>query len=159
MSFWWLCWNWDLAFLIWWLFLTKTVNSWTFQSNWLYVIIMSRKHFRVNPQSIFAWMSRNSFVSLAKWLSVHLRTKWLWVRVPLQSLKFPEQGDLRYFWFIATLTKRYNRTFSKLNWEKIARRHYENPSQKYWNCKVFFCLKLVTIAQLNSLFVLYFWSS
>ena len=26
-------------------------------------------------------------VSLAKWLSVRLRTTWLWVRVPLQSLK------------------------------------------------------------------------
>ena len=26
--------------------------------------------------------------SLAKQLIVHLRTKWLWVRVPLQSLKF-----------------------------------------------------------------------
>ena len=25
--------------------------------------------------------------SLAKWLSVHLQTKWLWVRVPMQSLK------------------------------------------------------------------------
>ena len=25
-------------------------------------------------------------VSLAKWSSVRLRTKWLWVRVPLQSL-------------------------------------------------------------------------
>ena len=25
--------------------------------------------------------------SLAEWLSVHLRTKWLWVRIPLQSLK------------------------------------------------------------------------
>ena len=24
---------------------------------------------------------------LAKWLSVRLRTKWLWVRIPLQSLK------------------------------------------------------------------------
>ena len=24
--------------------------------------------------------------SLAKWLSVRLRTKWLWVRIPLQSL-------------------------------------------------------------------------
>ena len=28
-----------------------------------------------------------SMVSLAKWLSVCLRTKWLWVRVQLQSLK------------------------------------------------------------------------
>ena len=26
-------------------------------------------------------------VSLAKWLSVLLRTKWMWVRIPLQSLK------------------------------------------------------------------------
>ena len=26
-------------------------------------------------------------ISLAKWLSVRLRSKWLWVRVPLQSLK------------------------------------------------------------------------
>ena len=25
---------------------------------------------------------------LAKWLSVHLRTMWLWVQVPLQSLKY-----------------------------------------------------------------------
>ena len=26
--------------------------------------------------------------SLAKWLSVRLRIKWLWVRVPLQSLQW-----------------------------------------------------------------------
>ena len=32
-------------------------------------------------------------------------------------------------------------------------------SQKYWNCKVFLCFRLTTIAQLNFLFVLYFWSS
>ena len=30
---------------------------------------------------------KNRKVSLAKWLSVRLRTKWLWVRVQLQSLK------------------------------------------------------------------------
>ena len=29
----------------------------------------------------------NHLASLAKWLSVRLRTKWLWVRVQLQSLK------------------------------------------------------------------------
>ena len=28
----------------------------------------------------------NHLASLAKWLSVRLRTKWVWVRVPLQSL-------------------------------------------------------------------------
>ena len=31
--------------------------------------------------------------------------------------------------------------------------------KKFWNCKVFLCLKLITITQLNFLFVLYFWSS
>ena len=29
----------------------------------------------------------NHLASLAKWLSVRLSTKWLWVRVQLQSLK------------------------------------------------------------------------
>ena len=29
----------------------------------------------------------NHLASLAKWLSVRLRIKWLWVRIPLQSLK------------------------------------------------------------------------
>ena len=43
---------------------------------WLYVIIMSCTSFRVNPHS-----------SLAKWLSVCLQTKWLWVRISLLSLK------------------------------------------------------------------------
>ena len=28
-----------------------------------------------------------SLASLAKWLSVRLRTKWLWVRIPLQLLE------------------------------------------------------------------------
>ena len=31
-------------------------------SNCLYVLIMSRTHFRVNPLSIVAWMSRNSLL-------------------------------------------------------------------------------------------------
>ena len=30
---------------------------------------------------------RTGYVNKAKWLSVRLRTKWLWVRVPLQSLR------------------------------------------------------------------------
>ena len=74
---------------------------------WLYVVIMSRTRFRVHPHPIVARMSRNSFLEtgaksevwtdcngtwthnylvrkriliLAKWLSVHLWTKWLWVR-------------------------------------------------------------------------------
>ena len=30
------------------------------QCIWLYVLVMPRTHFRVNPHAIFAWMSRNS---------------------------------------------------------------------------------------------------
>ena len=32
------------------------------QCIWLYFITMSRTHFRVNPRSIFVWMSRNSLL-------------------------------------------------------------------------------------------------
>ena len=37
--------------------------------------------------------------SLAKWLSVRLRTKWLWVRVPLQSLRMLLFGKFACFVF------------------------------------------------------------
>ena len=52
--------------------------------------------FRVNLHSIVAWMSRNSLletgaifevISLAKWLSVCLQTRWLWIQILLQSYK------------------------------------------------------------------------
>ena len=67
---------------------------------------MSHTCFRVNPHSTFAWMLKNSLLEagafgafgafglleagalagLAKWLSVCLWIKWLWVRVQLQSV-------------------------------------------------------------------------
>ena len=74
-------------------------------------IIMLHMYFRLNPHSIFAWKSRNSLLEIGtitevkwtvqtstttqlnhlasstKWFSVHLRTKWLWVQVLLQSHK------------------------------------------------------------------------
>ena len=62
------------------------------------------------------------------------------------------------FWVIATSPKRYSQKFSKLNLEKIFQRHLLK-SQNYWNCKVFLCLKLTTITQLNSVLVLYCCSS
>ena len=34
----------------------------------------------------YAFQSESRMASLPKWLSVHLRAKWLWVRVPLQSI-------------------------------------------------------------------------
>ena len=41
-------------------------------------VIKKLKHFKANGQKI---------ASVAKWLSVRLRTKWLWVRVQFQSFK------------------------------------------------------------------------
>ena len=72
-----------------------------------YVIIMSRTSFRVNPNSIVCLNvkdllarsrchicclsnSNGSIIwltSLAKWLSVRLQNKWLWVRITLLSFK------------------------------------------------------------------------
>ena len=37
----------------------------------------------------------NHLASLAKWLSVRLRTKWLWVRVPLQIMKRLNESGLK----------------------------------------------------------------
>ena len=45
----------------------------------LYLLFLSEKGF---PLVIFT-----ETTSMAKWLSVRLRTRWLWVRVTLQSLK------------------------------------------------------------------------
>ena len=41
--------------------------------------------------------------SLAKWFSIRLRTKWLWVRVPLQSLRMLLFGKFCVFCFLATI--------------------------------------------------------
>ena len=38
-----------------------------------------------NPQPLSSWT--NTIASLVKWLSASLRNKWLWVRIPLLSLK------------------------------------------------------------------------
>ena len=45
------------------------------------------------------WATSTGF----EWLSVHLRTKWLWVRIPLLSLKLQ---ILRLFWPSSSLTSR-----------------------------------------------------
>ena len=44
------------------LYLMNRCNSWKHMQHWLYVLIMSCMHFRVNPHSIVAWMSRNSLL-------------------------------------------------------------------------------------------------
>ena len=63
---------------------------------WLYVIIISRACFRVDLpltecQRTPCWKQARSLTdsyriqNLAKWLRVHLPTKWFWVRIPLLS--------------------------------------------------------------------------
>ena len=54
--------------------------------------------------------------------------------------------------------KRCSQKFSKLNWEKIAEIRLLK-SKKYGNWKIFLDIIATTITQLNSLFVLYYWSS
>ena len=48
-----------------------------------------RNHSQLVRKQIINHLAKlaNCLSSLAKWLSVRLQTKWLWVRVPLQSLK------------------------------------------------------------------------
>ena len=47
---------------------------------WLYVLIMSRTHFTVNPHSIFAWMSRNSLLETI-WPNWPNDWAVLWIRI------------------------------------------------------------------------------
>ena len=74
---------------------------------WLCVLIMLHTRFRVNLHSVVPWLSRNSMLEtetiltlewlqrdsnsqlaiLVKWLKVCLLTTWLWVWMPLYSLK------------------------------------------------------------------------
>ena len=42
-------------------------------------------------------LSYHVLASLAKWLNAHLRTKWLWVRIPLLSLKLVELVEVTHF--------------------------------------------------------------
>ena len=44
-------------------------------------------NFRYGAWPMILTIHLNHLISLAKWLSVRLRTKWFWVRVQLQSLK------------------------------------------------------------------------
>ena len=66
---------------------------------------MSRTRLRVNLHSIVA--------SLAKWFSARLQTKWLWVRVQLQSHKFYGYCEIandnvqgQFLYFIVTICRK-----------------------------------------------------
>ena len=42
-------------------------------------------------------LSYHVLANLAKWLNARLRTKWLWVRIPLLSLKLVELVEVSHF--------------------------------------------------------------
>ena len=55
---------------------------------------MRRTHSQMHHTDKYSQHSSIICASLTKWLSVCLRTKWLWVRIPLQSFK----GLHKTFW-------------------------------------------------------------
>ena len=86
------------------------IKSWNVHQSQIYLkgisMVTLSCYFFLNSQ-IYKWLTyclvlnkhstmlNVTGLSFAKWLSVRLRTKWLWVRVPLQSLK-PQ--ILHLFW-------------------------------------------------------------
>ena len=62
-------------------------------SDWVYVIRGILQGLILDPLLFNIFIKEVQYtvcseVNLAKWLSVRLRTKWLWVRVQLQSLRY-----------------------------------------------------------------------
>ena len=68
----------------------------------------------------------NRLVSSAKWLSVHLPTKWLWIRIPLLLLKLQiwrllrarsslNFGQTTYFGFTLRLVRYTITTYSQMH--------------------------------------------
>ena len=59
---------------------------------WIDLLITRTWHDKnIQSNAPYRWVlitQLNHLANLAKWLSVRLRTKWWWVRVPLQSLVF-----------------------------------------------------------------------
>ena len=53
--------------------------------------------------------------NLAKWLSVPLQTKWLWVRVPLQSLK---RLKAQNYYLPKSIIKNYNVIINAKNYDQ-----------------------------------------
>ena len=93
-----LCWFWSTF--------SPKKKSWSFSTNWftvcschvtyafqsectLYICLNVKELLARNRRDIWSLSEHivKCTASLAKWLSVRLRIKWLWVRVPLQSLK------------------------------------------------------------------------
>ena len=63
------------------------------------------------PTTTYFVNEHKKLVSLAKWLSVRLQARWLWVRIPLQSLKNAYLDNCSYFGY----DTRFIRIFSRSN--------------------------------------------
>ena len=105
-----------------------------------------------NPQTLIIRMRTlnclatfNHLASLAKWLSVRLRTTWLWVRISLQSLKLQ---IWRLLWARSSLTFRQLQSvasFSQLNYKaqihfKMRMWHDKNTQSPCHPCYIFECV-------------------
>ena len=81
--------------------------------------------------------------SLAKWLSVHLRTKWLWVRVQLQSLN-PTNVYL----------VKANHRHTKKRWERRSKLTIKTPERRHND--VFLVSLLLTLNIFHTVFSISF---
>ena len=68
---------------------------------------MIRTYSQMHSTDKYSQHSSSHLVSLAKWLSVRLRTKWLWVGIPLESLKLYISCLIR-----ATISLRFRQLYS-----------------------------------------------
>ena len=93
------------------------------------------------PYLKFKWQQRDS-ASLAKWLSVRLRTKWLWVRISLLSLKL-QIGARSFLTFRQTIQCRFTQKHCADKYSQYSSRR-SFYSQKKWTYRYIWSQSWVT---------------
>ena len=86
---------------------TQTQNHWVFNlaklTKWLSCVMSAYLYGAIDCIFLSCQRQLNHLVSLDKWLSLHLQTKWFWVRVQLQSiLDFMFAATWNWFCFVST---------------------------------------------------------
>ena len=106
---------------------------------WLYVFVMSRTRFRLNPHSIVSWMWRKSLLKVAAESDVQVTAAGL-----------DPTTTHRYIYKQAIKTKRWNNSLLV----QILHNHSEIDSlHKKWNCSLRICLVKVNKSAVFSVFV------